>query len=136
MVGETLALGYRIREARGAISQKKASSMMGVGITTLQRWEKCTNSPSADSLMLIARTFKVDPCWLLVGEGDSGIITDAVDTNFLSQIIEAVEVYISKEGLKLSPDKKAGLISLLYDHFKDEGKIDQRTFARFLNLVK
>jgi transcriptional regulator with XRE-family HTH domain len=134
------SIGGRIRIARGGASQKRTALLLDVGITTLQRWENNVTSPTVDSLNHIAKTLGVNACWLLTGEGVARGESPSpagreVDTDFLTQIIEGVEAYLDEQNAELPADKKAGLITLLYDHFHDDGKINPKTFKRYLKLV-
>ena len=134
------SLGGRIRAARGDLSQKKVSSLLGVGIATIQRWENNGTSPSAESLLNLSNILGVNACWLLTGEGaaQQELLPDnqaEVDTDLLGQIIEGVEIYLNQENAELPAEKKAGLISLLYDRFRAEGKIEKNLLNRFIKLV-
>jgi len=54
----TRELGHRIREARRAAGFTNAESLavaLGVGMSTVQRWETGKNSPSVKSLIAIAQ---------------------------------------------------------------------------------
>jgi len=76
---------------------------------------------------------------LLTGKGPvyvSEAPPSPVDSGMLQSIIEAVEEHILRLKIKLKPDKKAELITALYDYFVETGKkIDKDTVERYLRLA-
>lgn len=69
-------------------------------------------------------------------EVTKGIAT-SLNVNLLSDIIAAVEEWMGRRGLTLTPIKKAELIVTLYFHFLEAGrKVDKKTVGRVcLKLV-
>ena len=77
--------------------------------------------------------------WLLTGKGQK-YITDLppspVDSSTMKSIIEAVEERLLRLRIMLKPDKKAEVITALYDYFVETGKeINKDTVERYLRLA-
>jgi len=66
-------IGERIKEIRGAISQAAFSAKLNVGQSTIGRYEKGGRSPDAEFILLLKKHYKVNPNWLITGEGSKFI---------------------------------------------------------------
>ena len=53
------AIGQKIRELRGALSQEALATHLKIAPNTLSRWETGTYKPTAEDLDKLARFFKV-----------------------------------------------------------------------------
>lgn len=64
------AMGRRIRRARlrAGISQQEVADAIGVGVTSVSRWEVGTRVPSAVRLAKLARVLGVSVDFLLDGQ--------------------------------------------------------------------
>ena len=59
-----------------------------------------------------------------------------VDPDLLQQVIEAVEQLLAKDHLTLPANKKARLLSLLYQLFDETGKkVSKKTVKEYIRLV-
>jgi len=63
-------IGERIKKIRGSLTQTEFGKMLGVGRTTVIRYEKNERSPDADFIIRMNVLFKVQPYWLLTGKGE------------------------------------------------------------------
>lgn len=60
----------RVKEVRGALTQKKFAEKLGVHTNTVSRWERGEQTPDQKDLCNILEIFKdVSPEWLLTGVG-------------------------------------------------------------------
>lgn len=68
--GETLslAIGQRMKEARGVRSQEALAEAVGVHANTIGKLERGKASADSTLLVAIARATSVSPAWLLLGE--------------------------------------------------------------------
>ncbi|ENG0237721.1 DNA-binding protein [Burkholderia multivorans] len=57
------------------------------------------------------------------------------DADLLSSIIEGVERFAQRNGLDLSPDRKAAFITLFYRYFREEGAVDQEKLGELMRRV-
>ena len=96
MEKEKTGVGARIREIRGQRTQKEFSALLGIGNSTLIRYEAEERDPDMDFILRLNVLFKVQPLWLLTGWGDEA------------------------SGVKLKPDEAALLDN--YRHCSNEGK--------------
>lgn len=68
-------LGGRIVRAREALdlTEKEASTRVGVTLKTYKNWETDRDEPRANKLSMLAMCLSVSPTWLLYGRGKSPI---------------------------------------------------------------
>ena len=88
------------------------------------------NRPKPDSLDSIRQNaWKLKPDSKFEGYGP-------LEIELLIGIIKGIEDYLSETDLVLDPDKKARLISLLYERFARTGEdLNQKTVVSYLKLV-
>ncbi len=63
------AIGARIRQVRGDMTQKEFSDRLGIGRTSVVRYEAGERSPDADFITKAYAVLGVDAIWLLTGIG-------------------------------------------------------------------
>ncbi len=61
-------IGARIREVRGAMTQKDFADLLGVGRTSVVRYEAGERMPDAIFITRINVALGIDPIWLLTGQ--------------------------------------------------------------------
>lgn len=61
-------IGERIRALRGDSTQKEFASRVGVGRTSVVRYEAGERTPDAEFIAKLNEVLGVDPMWLLTGE--------------------------------------------------------------------
>ena len=66
--------GERLRKIRGAMTQVEFAAMLGIGRTTLLRYESGERQPDVELLLKLNLLFGVQPLWFLTGlkEATSG----------------------------------------------------------------
>jgi transcriptional regulator with XRE-family HTH domain len=99
------------------ITQNKLAKMLGIAVSTLNKYEKGHRTPDARLLAEIANTVRCDPGWLLSGRESSATGLPSIegyDPELMHEIIETLEEIFEKENLHLPGPKKAELIDLLY----------------------
>nr|BBJ05175.1 hypothetical protein YBY_30240 [Marinobacter nauticus] len=62
------SIGSRLAHIRGAMTQAEFSKALGIGRTTLIRYESDDRQPDASTLIALYTRFAIDPLWLLMGE--------------------------------------------------------------------
>ncbi|EAA9933508.1 helix-turn-helix transcriptional regulator [Salmonella enterica] len=62
-------LSGRLQVVRGKMTQDEFAKALGVGRTTLIRYESGERVPDANFLQVLSLKFNVDPSWLLLGVG-------------------------------------------------------------------
>lgn len=63
-----LAIGARIRELRGDLTQDEFAKRLNVARKTVVRWEAGAAIPDGASLLSLLLEFGAEPRWLLTGE--------------------------------------------------------------------
>lgn len=63
-------IGGRIKQIRGEQTQQEFADLLGIGRTTLIRYESNDRVPDAEILIKLYVLYKTQPLWLLTGWGD------------------------------------------------------------------
>lgn len=63
------AVGIRIKEVRGNMTQTELAALLSAGRVSIARYESGARTPDAEFLVSIHRKLGVDPIWLLTGVG-------------------------------------------------------------------
>ena len=121
---------------------------VGVSRNTLVSYRDGQTSPSIYFLAKVCMEFSVSNVWLILGKGEPYRSIEYSETPIdlsghpnlnivlLQEIIEAIEESLNKSDLELASQKKAQLISLLYEHFVETNKtVNKGTVTRYLKLV-
>lgn len=66
-MGDNQTIGQRIATVRGDMKQTDFAARVGVGRTTLIRYESGERLPDSDFLARLIAEFDVDPVWILIG---------------------------------------------------------------------
>ncbi|EHP1714767.1 helix-turn-helix transcriptional regulator [Salmonella enterica] len=64
-------LSGRLQVVRGKMTQDEFAKALGVGRTTLIRYESGERVPDANFLQALSLKFNIDPSWLLLGTGNA-----------------------------------------------------------------
>lgn len=67
MSAETI--GQRLRHVRGQFSQVEFADLLGIGRTSLIRYESGEREVGAELLITLNKVANVDPAWFLLGKG-------------------------------------------------------------------
>lgn len=63
-------IGSRVKQLRGDQTQQQFADLLGIGRTTLIRYENNERVPDAEILIKLYVLYKTQPLWLLTGWGD------------------------------------------------------------------
>lgn len=66
---ETVAIGIRIREVRGSLTQAAFADRLGLERKSVIRYESGERAPDALALLRLMTEFGADPAWVLTGMG-------------------------------------------------------------------
>jgi len=136
-------IGERIRKVRGGLSQEAFAKNISVHKITVARWERGETSPDSDALQRICEVFKINPTWLILGEGPmrrsepiytikEGRAPYALATpgekvfQDLGEIIDGVKDIFDRLQIDMSKRENLLLFHLLLEFFLDflKGKKD------------
>lgn len=104
------------------------------------RWDDKNpdSKPSLGAVIKICNEFNCSIDWLLTGKKNTPNPDEEplIDIELLKRIIARVETNLTRKRQELDPEKKAELISLLYEYFtKTSGEVGAEIVERFLRLV-
>jgi transcriptional regulator with XRE-family HTH domain len=133
---------FILKRVFGDKSLPEIARMLDNVVSSKTLWEYVSGMslPGPAAQIKISETFNVSLDWLLKGKepeatkASTGIVQ--YDQNKLRLSIEAVEELISAEGLSIEPDKKAELISIVYEDSMREGIGESEIVPRALRLLK
>ena len=134
-------IGRRLKEERERLgmSQTEFAALSGAGRKTQFNYESGDRSPDANYLAAVAEA-GADIGYIVTGQhSDTNTASGSiVDWGLLEQVIVGVEAFLSERKAKLRPNKKAGLIRVLYAKFsedEEEETLDQKRFTDFMEAV-
>lgn len=139
-------IGERLKQARESVDLDQDTFGKSIGVggrPTISRWERGLAFPPADVLAAIHEKYGINIHWLLTGTGSMNVArgsechtTEVIESDILRKIIREVEDgLVSKESV-IDPDKKARLITLLYDYAIRTGQdVEKETIQKYLDLV-
>jgi len=127
--------------AHFALSQTAIAEQLGMSLRAYQNYERGEREVPVALVHALYEQFRVDPVWLLTGEGSMMLAEDLrkrLDQGLLDRVVEAVEKF--EAGLKktLSVEHKSRLIGLLYEKSQllNEVKGETLSPAKLRTLLK
>lgn len=121
-VGRRLSL---LRASTG-LSQNAFADRVGISPRAYQNYERGEREIPALLLASLFDAFSVDPMWVLSGPGDVPLpAAFRPDTALVEDVVLAVEQWLNRRRKTLSPEKKACLVRLLYEHFLSTGEVQK-----------
>lgn len=138
-----MELKDRIRKVikDSGLSMPQFSSKIGVARTTIGHYRDGRTPPPIDFLEKVCREFSVSRRWLILGEGDPyteetiGEMSSGINRKVLAQVIAGVELGLQRRGTTLPPDKKADMITFLYEEFLTKEEMEPERVETLLRLV-
>lgn len=143
---ESDAITVRVVEVVGNEPVAAFARRCGLGESILRKYI-AGSVPRADYLSRIADAGAVTVDWLATGRppktrAELRAMQEAasapripLDMDVLAGVVEAVEEYLQKRKLQLRPDKKAALVTLLYDKVASGAAIEPAILERFIKLA-
>lgn len=138
-------VGNRIRTLRKDLdlSQSEFSKKIRYDQATISKAERGDIALSPLMRLVICQVFNVEEEWLLTGSGEMYGVElfpkkyhGLFDFDLMKEIIESVEEVLQKNGISLSPKKKADLIGLIYEQVVENEEIKSTLSDRVLKLAK
>lgn len=85
------AIGARIRQIRGGLTQNAFADRLGMARTTVLRYESGIRPPDAEFIASAAAAFGTDPLWLLTGKYAGPRVLTAEENALLDNYRAAAE---------------------------------------------
>lgn len=125
----------RLREERQRLgmSQTDFGAHGGVKKVAQIHYEQDERRPDVDYLVGVAEA-GADVLYIVTGERRE-VSPGSFNAALLRRVLEGTEAALQVRRRRLSPAKKAELVGLLYEHFKEPQNVERRTVERFLQLV-
>jgi transcriptional regulator with XRE-family HTH domain len=140
----------RIKFLRGARTQKEFGELFGVSKATISKYESGINIPSADILKKIVSIGNKSIEWLLRGDQPCApqfpepapeVYGERpgppLDVALLAEILKEIKKFMAEKDEKLSPQREARLVALIYSHCQEGNvKPDRILVEKFLWITK
>ncbi|MDO8890220.1 MAG: helix-turn-helix transcriptional regulator [Sulfurimicrobium sp.] len=128
-----MSIGERLKEERERLghSQEVFAREAGVHRNTQAKYEKGEGVPDANYLAAI-ESLAADIEYIVTGEKNKWYSSEEVlqrESDLIYFIVEEMENSLAQLNKKLSPSKKAEVVSTLYRSGKDSGKVN-------INIIK
>lgn len=104
--------------AHFVLSQTVMAQRLGMSLRAYQNYERGEREIPVALVHALHKEFRVDPVWLLTGEGSMMLSEDQrkrLDQPLLDRVVEAVEKFEADLKKRLSVEHKSRLIGLLYE---------------------
>jgi len=144
-----LGLGPRLREIRktAGLSQEGIGKKLGFGKSTVSKFESGHMLPDMETLHRYAAIGETNIERLLHGDGSPQLPNQTsenpllaappFDVALLAEVLTEIKKVISHRRLKLSPEREARLVALVYDHcLENNVKPDRTLVDKFLWITK
>jgi transcriptional regulator with XRE-family HTH domain len=134
----TAEIGERLRQERKrhSLTQSACAEVGGVSVASQGLYESGERAPNATYLSYLYEN-GFDVCFILTGHRcEAEYAKSNLNTELLTQIIEAVEKYSAERTIPILPEIKAELVNLFYAQFAGDGKVDKKIIRGHLRLIK
>lgn len=136
-------LNTRLKAWRAAkeLSQDAAALVLGLPVSSYQRYELGTRGPSTDAMEAFVLA-GINANWLLTGHGpmlladlaDATRGPDILDRERMDLALATIERGLAKANAEIAPEKKGRLLLAIYDYFAEEG-VTENTVANIIRLA-
>lgn len=135
-----MSVGKRIREERERLghTREEWSSHVGVHLNTQLKYERGDSEPDISYLSKVEE-LGADYTYIVTGERAS--VVDRTESlnrecSIVFNVVEDVEKYLESSGLKLTPQRKARAISILFRLAYPTGIVDPNTIHEVVSLAE
>ncbi|MCR9669420.1 helix-turn-helix domain-containing protein [Vibrio parahaemolyticus] len=139
----------RLKSIIGDMTVREFSRRCNLSDKTLRDYMLGNSYPTLDRLGLIAQASGKTLSWLATGEEPSDLTASnsvesqvkpaetsiPIDRELLQTSIEAIELLCEKKRLRMSPEKKAKVIALVYTISLEEKNVDESVIYQILDLA-
>jgi hypothetical protein len=130
-----------IKNLEGVSKDAEIASIFGVRQSMITMWRKRGTVPY-EILLNYCELRNMDPLWLLTGKGPKYRGSSQApafrhpDINLIREVIEAIEEVFERDRLSLSPEKKARLITLIYEEVSEDERKMSTIEQKVVKLTK
>lgn len=139
-----IQLGERLtksRKSKGFKNRKNLTANVGIHLSTYGNYEQGKRMPDAVFLKHFCVIMQVNHIWLFTGQGAKTLPDSetGLDIALLKKIVKRVEEFLEQTRSRLTPDQKAGVVSILYEELLEKPQrqpeiIDTKT-KHFIKLL-
>lgn len=136
---DNLLLGQRLMTIRLAsgLTQAEFAEKLGLSLRAYANYERGEREMPTALFRLLSEIFHIDPLWQLTGPGEEPVLIGSrvLDLDLLESVIRLVEGWLTKHHRTLSPEKKARVIRLGYEHCVAKGEMDATHLREMLSVA-
>jgi transcriptional regulator with XRE-family HTH domain len=129
-----MTIGTRLVQMRNAknISQAELARRLQISPPALANYEKDNRDPPARILIRLCTEFKVNPAWLLMGQGN---MTEQDNDALFAQAVRVAWAHLDSVHGDVQCDHLLKLSGALFRYLKEHGSISQDMADNFFGMV-
>lgn len=121
--------------SRSGVDVSALAAAADISYEMARRYAEGMAVPRPDKLARIADWIGVTSAWLLWGESHRSGGSDAVNEKVLEECLIAASAAQASTGVKLSPEKLAHVVSMLYAEATEGRPMNQASLVRLLRVL-
>ncbi len=129
-----LARGYVSDRSRSGVDVVALAAAIDVSYEMARRYAEGIAMPRPEAVLSLARWLRVEPTWLMYGEGDREGLSD-IDPILLERCLQAVAQAQQSAGIQLPTDRLAELVAALYREARSGGAPSAASIAAALRAL-
>lgn len=130
-----------VKEIAGVSRDSELANLLGIRQSMISMWRKRGTIPY-EFLLHFCEQRNIDMVWLLTGEGpryrgeSQPSPSRQIDLELMREVIETVEEVFERGNLSLAPEKKARLITLIYEEIAEDETKKASMEQKVVKLMK
>jgi len=113
--------GERIRivQIKSGLQQPQFAQSLGISKETLIHYQKDRRHPNGVFLFNLCKIYKVNPAWLLLGEGDpvlgeeGKVAFRAGKDEAIDPVVQILNKEVERAGVTLTPEQRTAILKIL-----------------------
>ena len=114
-------LGDRIRiiQIKSGLQQPQFAQILAISKETLIHYQKNRRFPNSVLLSNLCKIYKINPAWLLLGEGDPGIGDEGKSgesegrVGAIDPVVQILHEEEERAGITLTPEQRTAILKIL-----------------------
>lgn len=130
-----------VKEIAGVSRDSEIAHLLDIRQSMISMWRKRGTIPY-EFLLHFCEQHNIDMVWLLTGEGPQyrgeslSSASRHIDLDLMSEVIETVEDVFERDNLSLPPEKKARLVTLIYEEIAEDETKKASMEQKVVKLLK
>lgn len=117
------------------MSQEQFAHYLQVGRSALAMIESGRSGIDAERLAGLGQTLGVDVRFVMSGERGVSVVAREINWDLVEGILKGLHRWATKNRIKLTPEKTARALRVLYQHFAEKGAVDDRLLDDTMDMA-